>query len=64
MVTGSGSGCSLLLSLENSELLTSYNELYEGKIRRYHKITPNGRQLKRAKLQLMELMGKYSRKRK
>jgi PadR family transcriptional regulator, regulatory protein PadR len=48
----------LLHSLEKSELLTSYNELYEGKIRRYYKITPGGRrQLKKAKLQLMELMG-------
>jgi len=47
----------LLHSLEKSELLASYNELYEGKIRRYYKITPNGRrQLKKAKLQLMELM--------
>src|SRR5689334_3553151 len=47
----------LLHSLEESELLTSYSELHEGKIRRYYKITSNGRrQLKRAKLQLMELM--------
>jgi len=36
----------------------SYNELHEGTIRRYYKLTPNGRhQLKKAKLQLMELMG-------
>ena len=48
----------LLHSLEQSELLKSYNELHEGKIRRYYKITGNGRrQLKKAKLQLMELMG-------
>lgn len=47
----------LLHSLEKSELLNSYNELYEGKIRRYYKITPGGRrQLKKAKLQLIELM--------
>jgi DNA-binding PadR family transcriptional regulator len=47
----------LLHSLEKSELLKSYNELYEGKIRRYYKITPDGRrQFKKAKLQLMELM--------
>jgi DNA-binding PadR family transcriptional regulator len=38
-------------------LLKSYNELYDGKIRRYYKITSGGRrQLKKAKLQLMELM--------
>jgi len=48
----------LLHSLEQSELLKSYNEVHEGKVRRYYKITPNGRrQLKRAKLQLIELMG-------
>ena len=47
----------LLHSLEESELLKSYNEVHEGKIRRYYKITPNGRRhLKKAKLQLMELM--------
>jgi DNA-binding PadR family transcriptional regulator len=47
----------LLHSLEESELLKSYNEIHEGKIRRYYKITPNGRRhLKKAKLQLMELM--------
>lgn len=47
----------LLHSLEKSELLTSYNELYEGKIRRYYKITLKGRrQLRKAKLQLVELM--------
>ena len=47
----------LLHSLEQSELLKSYNELYAGKIRRYYKITSNGRrELKKAKLQLMELM--------
>ena len=48
----------LLHSLEQSELLKSYNEVHQGKIRRYYKITGNGRrQLKKAKLQLMELMG-------
>ena len=48
----------LLHALEESELLNSYNELREGKIRRYYKITSNGRrQLKKAKLQLIELMG-------
>jgi len=48
----------LLHSLEESELLRSYNQLHEGKIRRYYKITSNGRrQLKKAKLQLMELIG-------
>jgi DNA-binding PadR family transcriptional regulator len=47
----------LLHSLEESELLKSYNEIHDGKIRRYYKITPAGRrQLKKAKLQLMELM--------
>lgn len=48
----------LLHSLEQSEMLKSYNELFSGKIRRYYKITATGRrQLKKAKLQLMELMG-------
>lgn len=47
----------ILHSLEESQMLTSYNELYEGKIRRYYKITADGRrQVKEAKLQLMELM--------
>src|ERR1044071_8588774 len=47
----------LLHSLEESELLKSYNEVHDGKIRRYYKITPNGRrQLKKAKVQIMELM--------
>ena len=47
----------LLHSLEESELLKSSNEIHDGKIRRYYKITPNGRRhLKKAKLQLMELM--------
>lgn len=47
----------LLHSLEEAELLQSYNEVYEGKIRRYYRITPNGRRhLKKAKLQLLELM--------
>jgi PadR family transcriptional regulator, regulatory protein PadR len=48
----------LLHTLEESQLLKSYNELFEGKIRRYYKITVDGRRhLKKAKLQLMELMG-------
>jgi PadR family transcriptional regulator PadR len=48
----------LLHSLEQGELLKSYSQVYEGKIRRYYKITaPGRRQLKKAKLQLMELMG-------
>jgi len=48
----------LLHSLEKSEMLKSYNELFGGKIRRYYKITANGRRhLKKAKNQLMELMG-------
>jgi len=47
----------LLHSLEESELLKSYNEVHEGKIRRYYKLTTNGRrQLKKAKMQLIELM--------
>ena len=47
----------LLHSLEEAELLKSSNELHEGKIRRYYKLTPNGRrQLKKAKGQLVELM--------
>jgi PadR family transcriptional regulator PadR len=47
----------LLHSLEESDLLKSSNQLYGGKIRRYYTITGNGRrQLKKAKLQLLELM--------
>ena len=47
----------LLHALEESELLSSYNEVSSGKIRRYYKITAGGRrQLKKAKLQLTELM--------
>ena len=47
----------LLHSLQQATLLKSYNELHDGKIRRYYKITPQGqRQLKRAKQQLIELM--------
>jgi PadR family transcriptional regulator, regulatory protein PadR len=47
----------LLHSLEESELLKSYNEVHDGKIRRYYKITSSGRrQLKKAKSQLIELM--------
>lgn len=48
----------LLHSLEHSEMLRSYNELFGGKIRRYYKITPSGqRHLKKAKSQLIELIG-------
>jgi DNA-binding PadR family transcriptional regulator len=48
----------LLHSLEESELLKSYSQLHEGKFRRYYKITANGRRhFKKAKLQLMELIG-------
>ena len=47
----------LLHSLEQAELLKSYNEVHEGKVRRYYIITPGGRrQLKKAKVQLIELM--------
>jgi PadR family transcriptional regulator len=47
----------LLHSMEEAGMLTSYNELYGGKIRRYYKITPGGRRLlKQAKLQMVELM--------
>jgi DNA-binding PadR family transcriptional regulator len=47
----------LLHSLEKSELLHSYNETHEGKIRRYYKITSSGRrQFRRAKAQLIELV--------
>src|SRR5215831_17821328 len=47
----------LLHALEESELLSSYNEIHEGKIRRYYKITSNGRRhLKKAKLQMIELI--------
>lgn len=48
----------LLHSLEQSKMLTSYNEVSSGKVRRYYTITaPGRRQLKKAKLQLMELLG-------
>ena len=47
----------LLHYLEKAELLKSYNELFSGKIRRYYKITANGRRhLKKAKSQMLELM--------
>jgi DNA-binding PadR family transcriptional regulator len=47
----------LLHSLEESMLMTSHNEVFSGKIRRYYTITPKGRrQLKKAKLQLIELV--------
>jgi PadR family transcriptional regulator len=47
----------VLHSMEEAEMLKSYNELYAGKIRRYYKITPAGRRLlKQAKLQIIELM--------
>src|SRR5262245_54286138 len=48
----------LLHSLEQSELLKSYNELHEGKYRRYYKITENGSiKIKKVKLQFIEVMG-------
>jgi PadR family transcriptional regulator len=48
----------LLHSLEQSEMLKSYNEISSGKVRRYYTITATGRrQLKKAKLQLIELLG-------
>jgi DNA-binding PadR family transcriptional regulator len=48
----------LLHSLEKSNLLKSYNQVYDGKIRRYYKITATGRQqLKKSKMQLIELIG-------
>ena len=54
---GPGTLYPLLHSLEHSASLKSYNEIVAGKIRRYYKITPKGRrQLKKAKLQLMELI--------
>jgi PadR family transcriptional regulator, regulatory protein PadR len=54
----------LLHSLEQLEMLKSYNELFGGKIRRYYKITANGRRhLKKAKRQLIELMGEILTKR-
>jgi DNA-binding PadR family transcriptional regulator len=47
----------LLHSLEQAQMLKSYNELHEGKIRRYYKITAAGRrEFKKAKMQLTELM--------
>jgi PadR family transcriptional regulator PadR len=47
----------LLHSLKETGMLTSYNEVSAGKIRRYYKITANGRRLlKNAKDQLVELM--------
>jgi PadR family transcriptional regulator PadR len=47
----------LLHSLEETGMLTSHNEVSAGKIRRYYKITANGRRLlKSAKDQLAELM--------
>jgi DNA-binding PadR family transcriptional regulator len=46
----------LLHSLEEAALLKSSNEIIGGKVRRYYTITSKGRkQLKKAKLQLMEL---------
>jgi DNA-binding PadR family transcriptional regulator len=59
MDIGSAPGRSIpcFILLEKSQLLKSHNQLYEGKIRRYYKITPNGRrQLKKAKHQLKELI--------
>ena len=48
----------LLHSLEESALLKSYNEIIGGKIRKYYTITAKGRrELKKAKHQLIELVG-------
>jgi PadR family transcriptional regulator PadR len=48
----------LLHSLQESALLRSSNEIAGGKIRRYYTITAKGRrELKKAKHQLMELVG-------
>ena len=48
----------LLHSLEKSVMLKSYNEVFDGKIRKYYTLTPKGRRhLKKAKIQLMELVG-------
>ena len=48
----------LLHSLEQSQLLKSSSEIIGGKVRRYYTITAKGRrQLKKAKVQLMELLG-------
>lgn len=48
----------LLHSLETSAMLKSYNEIVAGKVRRYYTITPKGRRLlKKAKAQLIELIG-------
>ena len=47
----------LLHSLEEAALLNSSNQLHDGKIRRYYKLTATGRRLlRKAKLQLIELM--------
>ena len=55
---GPGTLYPLLHSLEQSAMLKSYNEVFGGKVRRYYKITPKGRrQLSKAKLQLIELVG-------
>ena len=55
---GPGTLYPLLHSLQESELLKSYNEIIGGKIRRYYRITAKGRrELKKAKQQLMELVG-------
>ena len=55
---GPGTLYPLLHSLEQSGMLKSYNEVFAGKVRRYYNITATGRrQLKKAMLQLMELVG-------
>jgi PadR family transcriptional regulator, regulatory protein PadR len=47
----------LLHSLEQSEMMKSYNEVSAGKIRRYYRITVKGRRfLRKAKVQLAELV--------
>src|ERR1700674_807878 len=54
----------LLHSMEEAELLESYNELFGGKIRRYYRSTSNGRRhLKKAKTQLVELLSEILTKR-
>lgn len=55
---GPGTLYPLLHSLEQAGMLNSYNKIFAGKVRRYYNITAKGRrQLKKAKLQLMELVG-------
>jgi len=54
----------LLHSMEEAELLESYSELFDGKIRRYYTSTSHGRRhLKKAKNQLIELLAEILTKR-